>query len=143
MRNVTGDPEETPIEEVAAKIQADPAKMVELQRIAADREVRLRELDSADLGTVNETMRSESKSEHWPQYSWRPYNGFLYGTSVVLIYFVLPLCGKTVPSVPEWIWIGWGAILGVTTWYRGKEKTVKAGDIKPGLIAGAIQALRR
>jgi len=50
--------------------------------------------------------------------------------------------GKTIPAVPHEILIGWGVVLGVTTWDRGKEKRTKAGQIKPGLIAGAISAIR-
>ena len=145
MRTVTGDGEDTPIADVAAKIEADPALFVELKRVAADREIRLRELGSKDLETVNLTMQAESKSEHWPQWSWRPYNGFLFGTAVVLIYFLLPLLGKTVPEVPQWIWIGWGAILGVTTWGRGKEKRAKAVEESAGLgqrIGGFFNAVR-
>ena len=83
----------------------------------------------------------KSEIEKWPQYAWRSFNGFLFGLAIVLIYFVLPLAGKTIPAVPHEIWIGWGAVLGVTTWDRGKEKRTKAGDIKPGLIAGAISAI--
>jgi hypothetical protein len=143
MRHVTGDGPETPIDAVAAKIEADPKLYLELQRLALEREIKLREFDSADLAAVNVTMQSESGSAHWPQWSWRPYNGFLFGTAVVLIYFVLPLLAKPVPTVPEWIWIGWGAILGVTTWDRGKEKRIQAGDEpRPGLVEGVIGAIR-
>lgn len=142
MRTVAGEPMETPIEQVAAKIEADPALYLELQRQAMDHEARMEELKAKQLATVNATMQAEAKSEHWPQYSWRPYNGFLYGTTVFCIYFALPMASKPVPSVPEWIWLGWAAILGVATWDRGKEKRAKAGDDKPGTIAQAIAAIK-
>ncbi|MDH5524460.1 MAG: holin family protein [Desulfobulbaceae bacterium] len=142
MRSVTGASPDTPIDQVAAEIDAHPELFVELQRAAMDHEVRMAKVEASKLAVVNATMQAEAKSEHWPQYSWRPFNGFLYGIAVVAIYFVLPLIGKVVPPVPEFIWVGWGAILGVTTWGRGKEKRAKAGDIRPGMIESAIKAIR-
>ncbi len=142
MRAVTGDDPETPIEEVAQKIANDPKLALELQTKVMDHEVRMAEIDAKKMATVNQTMQAEAKSEHWAQWSWRPFNGFLFGISIVAIYFVLPLVGKNVPEVPQWIWIGWGTILGVTTWDRGKEKRAKVGEKKTGMIASAINAIR-
>lgn len=142
MRAVTGDGPDTAIDQVADKIAADPALMVALQQAAMEHELNLARLEVEKLAVVNATMQAEAKSEHWPQWSWRPYNGFLFGTSVVLIYFILPALDKTVPSVPEWIWMGWAAILGVATWDRGKEKRIKAGDSNEGLLASAIKAIK-
>lgn len=142
MRSVTGDTAETPIEETAKKIEADPKLFLELQTKAMDHEARMADIEAKKLATVNATMQAESKSEHWAQWLWRPFNGFLFGLAIVAIYFVLPLMGKTLPTVPPSIWIGWGAILGVTTWDRGKEKRAKAGEIKPGLITGVIKAIK-
>ncbi len=142
MRSVTGDPPDTPMDKVAAKINADPKLLVELQTKAMDHELQLKQVEAANLATVNATMRAEARSEHWPQYSWRPFNGFLYGIAVVAIYFVLPLADKPVPAVPQFIWMGWGAILGVATWHRGKAKRAAAGDKNAGLLAGAIQAIK-
>ena len=87
-------------------------------------------------------MRAESESEHWPQYSWRPFNGFSFPLAVILVYFLLPLLGKTVPEIPQWVWVGWLSILGVATYDRGKEKRARVGENKTGLIAGAIKAIR-
>ena len=142
MRAVTGDGPETPIEAVAEKIAADPALMVQLQEKAMDHEARLAEIEARKLETVNATIRAESQSERWPQYSWRPFNGFTFPLAVLLIYAALPACGKTVPDVPEMVWVGWLSILGVATWDRGKEKRAKLGESKPGFIEGAIKALR-
>lgn len=38
---------------------------------------------------VNQTMQAEAKSEHWPQYSWRPAWGFI---SAIAFGFVVGLC---------------------------------------------------
>lgn len=111
--------------------------------------VRFREIeleiyreDTKRLEIVNKTMQEEGRSEHWPQFSWRPFNGFSFPLAVIGIYFVLPCLGKTVPSVPEMVWIGWLTILGVATWDRGKEKRAVAGETKTGLLEGAINAIR-
>lgn len=141
MRAVTGD-SKSDIEAVAAKIEADPKLYVELQKMAIEREVSLAQIDAAKLATVNATIQAESKSERWPQYSWRPVNGFAYPLAVILIYFLLPLLGKATPDVPQWIWVGWLSILGVAVWDRGKEKRAKAGEHKTGLLEGAIKAIR-
>jgi len=142
MRAAAGKGDEVPIADVAAAIGGDPRLMVELQRLAMDHEARLAEVEARKLESVNATMRQESKSEHWPQYSWRPFNGFSFPLAVVMIYFVLPIVGKAVPDVPEWVWMGWLAILGVATYDRGKEKRVRAGEQRKGVVAGMIEAIR-
>lgn len=37
------------------------------------------------ITTVNQTMQAESKSEHWPQYSWRPAIGFAVAIQVLTL----------------------------------------------------------
>lgn len=76
--------------------------------------------ERAGLEAVNKTMQAEASSEHWPSYSWRPYNGFLFGTTIFGCYFVLPLIKLVPPSIPPEIWLAWGSILGVASWFRGK-----------------------
>ena len=142
MRAVTGDSETTPIEAVAEKIANDPALMVQLQEKAMEHEARLAQIEANKLASVNQTMQAETKSEHWPQYSWRPFNGFMFPLAVVLIYFGLPAFDQIVPDVPQWVWVGWLSILGVATWDRGKEKRARAGENKTGLLEGAIKAIR-
>lgn len=148
MRKVSGD-DTSEIEMVAQKIEADPALMVELIREAMDYEAKLadiglkkEEVEAKKLESVNVTMREESKSEHWPQYSWRPWNGFTWPPTIFAIYFVLPMLNKTVPDVPVWIWMGWLSILGVAVWGRNKEKLAKAGSSSSGIIASTISAIR-
>jgi len=133
----------------AQKIIADPQLYAEfrirVQEIELEKErERTKQLqeETEKLKAVNATMQAESRSEHWPQFSWRPFNGFSYPLTVFSIYFILPVLDKIVPSVPQWIWMGWLAILGVATWDRGKEKRAKAGEQKAGLIEGAIKAIQ-
>lgn len=91
-------------------------------KITAEYEIAQRQADSADVAVVNATMQAESKSEHWAQWLWRPYNGFMFGTTMFGCYFVLPLAKITPPSIPFEAWTAWGAILGVTAWFRGKQQ---------------------
>lgn len=89
---------------------------------------------------VNATMQTEAKSEHWPQWSWRPFWGF---TSALAFVAVAALCcllayKAVVGGVPEamnmipqlvasftGLFAIPGAILGVTAWHRGQEKRGK------------------
>jgi hypothetical protein len=141
MRAVTGDTT-SDIEILAEKIDQDPALFIELQKAAMAHEVNMAQVEASKLAVVNATMQAESKSEHWPQYSWRPFNGFTFRLAVLLIYFVLPIASKSVPEVPYWVWAGWLSILGVATWDRGKEKRAQAGEQSAGIITNTINAIR-
>jgi hypothetical protein len=78
---------------------------------------------------VNATMQSESKSEHWAQWLWRPFNGFVLGTLVFCDYFLLPLLKIPVPTIPTEVWLALGAVVGVTAWHRGREQLAETlGD---------------
>ncbi|MDF1551379.1 MAG: hypothetical protein P1P88_26395, partial [Bacteroidales bacterium] len=69
-------------------------------------------------------------------------NGFLYGTTVFCVYFLLPVFGKEVPSIPMEMWLGWGAILGVTAWHRGRKQRISVGEQTSG-IANIISAIKK
>jgi len=147
-------------DEVLQAIQADPQAAVKLKQIETDAQVEIRRLlvqlaiqqsqerinelqqETARIQAVNATMQAESKSEHWPQYLWRPWNGFWFPPTVIGIYFLLPLLDKTVPNVPEWVWIGWLSILGVAAYHRGRKQRAEAGDTTQGILASAIKAIK-
>ncbi|MBW2030750.1 MAG: hypothetical protein JRJ31_16935 [Deltaproteobacteria bacterium] len=139
MAKALGDDETgiTP-EKVLSKLRTEPeetARAITQADLEYERELTKR------LDIVNRTMRVEAKSEHWPQYSWRPFCGFLWPLAVLGIYVILPLAEKTVPNVPQWIWLGWASILGVSAWHRGREKRVQAGDVE-GVLGSVIKAIR-
>ena len=138
-------------DDVAAAIKADPQSAVKLKQIQADhqdnlaqiamqRAVSLAQEDTKRLQAVNATMQTEAKSEHWPQWSWRPFNGYMFGSTLFGVYFLLPILQRPVPSIPEWVWMAWAAVLGVTAWHRGKKKRIEAGETSGG-IAGALGAI--
>ena len=119
---------------VVNALAVSPDAAVKLQQIEADKQVNLRalvekqaeaELSAATAQTVaiNQTMQAEAVAEHWPSYSWRPFNGFLFGTTIFCTYFLLPLMRIAAPVIPTEVWIAWGGILGVASWFRGKAQS--------------------
>lgn len=93
-----------------------------LLKIQVDYEIAMRKADSDDVANVNTSIQAEAKSDHWPTYSWRPFNGFLFGITIFGVYFLLPLLHIVVPTIPETVWVAWGAVLGVASWFRGKAQ---------------------
>jgi len=151
---VEGDPTPDAIHEA---IKANPEALARVRIAELDNQVALQQLlvesqrlevqkETSALAQVNETMRSESKSEHWPQYSWRPFNGFSFGITMFGVYFILPLIGKTAPEIPYLVWMAWASVLGVATWHRGKEKRAGAEAETGNLISkisGMIKAVSK
>ena len=100
------------------------------------------------IEAVNETMRAESQSEHWMQWSWRPFNGYLFGITIFMNYVFPQIVNMFIRAwgtaakdgsynllvageLPEFVLMAWAAVLGVTAWHRGKAKLAKTGlDIK-------------
>lgn len=120
-------------EAVSQAVINNPDCAVCLRQIEAEQSVRLQELasdqaraelaaETARLQAINATMQAEARSEHWPQWGWRPFIGFITGIMVLGCYFILPLAKIPVPAVPETVWMMLCTILGVASWWRGKEK---------------------
>lgn len=121
---------------VQEALKTNPDAAVKLAQIESEQAVQLRSLavsaeqnrlqaETAQLGAVNTTMQAEAVAEHWPTYSWRPFVGFVFGTMLFGVYFVLPILhgynqSIMVPAIPETAWVAMGAVLGVASWYRGK-----------------------
>ena len=99
---------------------------------------------SKQLESVNSTMREEAKSEHWPQYTWRPAIGFAvaiqclmlgiaFSTIVFRVAFGYAIVADAVNQLSALLQAMMplfgmeGAILGVASWFRGKKQvqTVK------------------
>lgn len=134
-----------------AQTLLNPEAALKVRELEANKVVRLRELvvqqatqelaaDTARIESVNATMRAESASEKWPQYGWRPYWGFISGTTfLVVCSFVCYLAYKAImgnnpnavlmiPQLVGAFTMLFGipaAILGVASWHRGVEKIEK------------------
>ncbi len=152
-------------EEASARIAADPALQAEMQtavlqhvlsmtraeidRIRAENEV---------LKEVNETMRVEAQSPNWWASAWRPFWGGISALAflaVCVLVCVLAWRAVTTGSadaldmVPRltaefaMLFTIPGAILGVASWHRGKEKRIQAGEGSgPSLVNRTIRALK-
>lgn len=104
------------------KLEADPAAVLAYKTAVLANSLELEKLATQNAANINTTMQVEAGAEHWPSYSWRPYNGFLYGTTIFCTYFLLPLLKVPVPTIPVEVWLGWSAILGVASWFRGRAQ---------------------
>ena len=104
-----------------------------LFRLSVDAETKLVE-------SVNQTMRAEAAAEKWPQYSWRPFWGFVSaGAFFACVIYVLILMHmaiidkqmealRVIPDLVTSMTMLFGipgAILGVASWWRGKAKVTQ------------------
>jgi hypothetical protein len=129
-------------------IEADPDAATKLQEIQSREKTTLAQIvaqqtalelaeRTKQIQAVNATMQVEAKSEHWVQYSWRPFWGFVSALAfLALTLFVCFLTYKAIAEgetdafvmIPQLIGsftMLFGvpaAILGVASWHRGKEK---------------------
>lgn len=128
---------------VETALKENPEAAIMLAKVEAEQRIKLQELsvtaannalvaDTQRILAVNATMQSEANSEHWPTYSWRPFSGFVFPSLIVAVYFILPLCGKSVPAIPETVWITFATILGVASWYRGRMQAEPAKQTTKG-----------
>ena len=121
---------------------------LKFQTAVMSHEKAMAEEETKRIQAVNETMQAESKSEHWMQWSWRPFNGFMFGITLFMNYafpqiinmflrtwgtsdkdgsYALLVAGE----IPEFVFMAWASVLGVTAWHRGKNKgTSNNIDIK-------------
>lgn len=126
-REVTG---KDSADDAVSELKANPELLLAYQSKLLDQEVALAEIAAKSVSSVNETMRAESASDHWPTYSWRPFIGFSFGAYVSSLW-LLPLFGKAPVIMSPDVVLAVGAILGVASWYRGKmqaEPSVKSDN---------------
>lgn len=93
--------------------------------------------ESKNIAEVNATMRAESTSEHWAQWMWRPFWGFASGLAFAVVSVLCCWLAYQAVMTGDMVAIGMipqlvgsfatlfaipGAILGVASWWRGKQK---------------------
>lgn len=119
---------------------ADPDKKLEAmtklkelelshEKNMAEIDVKLEEIDAKKIESVNQTMREESKSEHFMQWAWRPSVGFMFVLIGLNNYVVLPYFknkGLLPIDIPSEMFMAILAILGVASWHRGVKKVEEA-----------------
>ncbi len=145
---------------------ADVAKLREIEathkerlaEIALQRESNQLAADTARIGEVNESIRSEHQAKHWWSSAWRPFWGFVSAIAflVVVVYVsilahmaivksnsdAMTMIPQLLTSITLLFSIP-GAILGVSAWHRGKMQRVQAGEqLKEGLIAKVVKKVK-
>ncbi|MBL4673300.1 MAG: hypothetical protein JKX81_13665 [Arenicella sp.] len=132
-KTITGTSEPS---DAIAMFEKDPALALQFQQSIMSYELDIAREETSRLVAVNQTMQAESKSEHWAQWAWRPFNGFMFACTLFGNYFVIPAFGGTSVEIPEVVLMAWAAVLGVTSWHRGLLKRVREGDVlQPGKLA--------
>lgn len=111
-----------PPEELGKLKLAELEVQLRMQELGFKSVFDLAKLEVESISEVNQTMRVEAAAEHWPTYSWRPFNGFLFGITIFCSYFLLPLFGIETPEIPNEVWLTWGGILGIASFFRGKAQ---------------------
>lgn len=133
---------------VAQALKSDPQAAVKLAEIEANRAIELEKLsssvdiaeieaDKAQISEVNNTMRAESVSEHWPQWSWRPAIGYSFAIGFLACVIFSCILGyqsilggkpEAIGMIPTFVsamaalFAIPGTILGVAAHHRGKAK---------------------
>lgn len=133
-------------------VEPDPDAVTEALKSRADSKDRLMELEAeykkaaleADretdvkfLDEVNRTMRAEATSEHWVQYSWRPFIGFCMGAGFLAVTIFVSFLGYKAVMKGDSQALGMisellvsysllfsipGGVLGIAAWDRNRKK---------------------
>lgn len=121
-------------------IKADPTIALEFQKQLVGLELALAQEDNKAMAEVNATMRAESQSERWPQWSWRPFCGFCLGLGfLVVTVFISILAFDAVKTkdatalnmVPQLVgsfaalFACIAPVVGVAAWKRGQAQVEK------------------
>jgi hypothetical protein len=84
------------------------------------------QFSSTVITAVNQTMQAEGKSEHWIQWSWRPFGAFLFYGLLIHNYVIAPYIqhylGVVSLVVPMEVWYVFLALLGVSAYTRGMNQ---------------------
>ena len=109
-------------------VMTDPEQQLKIQQAMQDYEVKMSDIAAKQIESVNATMREESKSDHWIQFSWRPTIGFTFAAVIINNYILLPYFSKigiTPISIPAEMWTAILVILGAAAATRGWEKATR------------------
>jgi len=137
-KSVTGyqDPQQA-----ADAIIQNPELRIKFQEQATQLELGLEREYTERLAIVNQTMQAEAKSEHWPQWIWRPLWGIISAVAFLVVCIFVCYLGYRAISGKDPQAIGMiplligafttlfgipGAILGIAAWGRNKLKERKS-----------------
>ncbi len=123
-------------DEAIKALQADPNLVLQYRQAVLAQELEFQTLAVQNAADINKTMQSESTSEHWPTYSWRPAIGFSFALLAIIggltaaISYIGVMFFSVKPEVLNYLPAMLGAeaaimatmapVLGVASWFRGK-----------------------
>lgn len=123
-------------DQALAALTADPALVLQYRNAVLDQELSFQALAVQNASDINKSMQTESASEHWPSYSWRPAIGFsfallaLVGGFTAAVAYIGVMFFSVKPEVLSFLPALLGAeaaimatmapVLGVASWFRGK-----------------------
>lgn len=123
-------------EEALEALKANPELVLQYRESVLAQEVEFQKLSVQNAGDINETMRAEAASEHWPTYSWRPAIGFSFALLAIIggltaaVAYIGVMFFDVKPEVLNYLPAMLGAeaaimatmapVLGVASWFRGK-----------------------
>jgi hypothetical protein len=125
-------------DEAIKALQASPEMVLAYRKAMLDQEVTFQQLAVQNASDINDTMRAEAASEHWPTYTWRPAIGLAVAfdvaacsVAVVLVYGLAMYSGETsaLQYLPGMLAAMAGLIavvspiLGIASWFRGKMQS--------------------
>lgn len=132
---------------IEAALLKDKDALLKIKAIETEHQTTLSRLliecEAKTVGDINRTMRAEGKSEHWIQFSWRPFWGFVSAvafliavsfTSYIFYQAIFDKNTEALTMLPQLVTAYTMlfsvpmAILGIASWHRGKEKRFSAGE---------------
>lgn len=146
---------------VAQALQADPEAALKLRTLELTHEAEMERLlvqqagnelaaETARIESVNATMRAEAASDKWWVSAWRPFWGFTSAVAFfVAVVFIFVLAWQAIWNRDAEVWNAIpelvsalsmlfaipGAILGIASWHRGRERRIRAGERAGGTAA--------
>ena len=109
------------------ELKVNPDLVIAYRKALLDQEIEFQKLMVQNATDINTTMQAETKAEHCPSYSWRPFIGFSFGFWINSVW-LLPLFGKTPVMLTAEVMLAIGGILGVASWFRGKAQADPNND---------------
>lgn len=151
IKSVLGKPDDgKPVtEEEARELISKPELYLKFRTMMQEMEIKKLQEETKRVNIVNQTMQIESKSESKAQRWWRPYNGFLFGSTLFIDYILAQIIVAIIDPfkfvwihVPDSVYMLWAMVLGVMGASRGFEKVAK---MKPtdGLLNTLKGVLKR